>query len=720
MSETRTFSGYSGTYTLNYAYNFANALTSLGIPFRSQQVGYIYDTAARLSGVTASGFSATHYVWPNQYTQNLTSFASNITYRAWGGRKSMTYGNTTTEQTTYNSRMLPATHTLSNMNYQNTNICCNYPTYSTMAWTYGYYDDGRLKNAWDSTNEWFDRAYKYDHVGRLTEASTYRRARGLSPYPAISNPDPYHQTITYDAFNHSSRTGLLYTGVPPSDNGTYVNNRRIDSGWQYDADGNNTRSDDYQQTVDAAGALTHSVSHAMVGDAIQYPLQPRLDITQTYDGDGRRSKRDQISRMPGIFDEFGNQGEPIEDAQTVYHVNSTVLGGATVVELEATNTVHIYAGGQRIAREVWGNISFEHHNPVTGSWVTSSGHSSYRITNREERDARGAEIPLSNAYGSTQSYIDWKFGQPLFIEGSDPFDYNSGFTVDGLPVSESQLERMLDRGTAVAGLFAHGQMVGFWNFTGRGKFGMSGGSYWIPETVQEWVGGGTDLNIPHDSPDDGVIRTWTDETNGQWVDRIVGYRSVSHGLFPSDVGRRNPHRAQQNGRPLTPEEIEKVRRDMAATLENPGCAMFIRGVLRQVALNTKIPLFSDDVIKNFNQVLKTGAIRTVPLPRGEGQAWGSAGGGDATIEFNSRYSLNSPFPHVVGMRGLHETTHVSTNRKMHSYSDYDLARAAYRIALAQGYKDVPTPPDTFDSVANSTYYNDRIFIACRPEWQRKK
>ena len=36
--------------------------------------------------------------------RDLTSFASNLTYRAWGGRKSMTYGNTTSEQTTYNSR----------------------------------------------------------------------------------------------------------------------------------------------------------------------------------------------------------------------------------------------------------------------------------------------------------------------------------------------------------------------------------------------------------------------------------------------------------------------------------------------------------------------------------------------------------------------------------------------------------------------------------------
>jgi len=105
-SESRTFTnGMSGTYELTYGYNVANQLTSLVIPFRSQSVGYTYDTAGRLTAVTANGFSATYYAWPNQFTQTLTNFASNITYRAWGGPKSMTYGNSTSEQTTYNARL---------------------------------------------------------------------------------------------------------------------------------------------------------------------------------------------------------------------------------------------------------------------------------------------------------------------------------------------------------------------------------------------------------------------------------------------------------------------------------------------------------------------------------------------------------------------------------------------------------------------------------------
>jgi YD repeat-containing protein len=460
-SESRTFTGFSGTYALSYSYNLANALTVLSIPFRSQQIGYNYDAAGRLSGVTGSGFTATQVVWPNTYTQNVTSFASNITYRAWGGRKSMTYGNTTSEQIAYNSRLQPTTYTLNNMNYQNTNVCCSYPTYSTMTWTFDYYNDGRVKTAWDSTDDWFDRAYKYDHAGRLKEASTFRRARGLAPFPSTPYPDPYYQNITYDAFNHTSRTGLLYTGEP-SDVGTWVNNRRTGFGWQYDADGNTTVDPNFSQTFDAAGKPSHSVSFATVGDGIHYPYQPQLDITQTYDGTGAPGKRVQISRQPDMFD---NEAPPTEDTQTTYYLRSTVLGGASVVELNGPGSmdiVNIYAGGQRIARDLWGNIGFEHMNPVTGSRINSAGHSSYRNTARDERDSFGAEIPTSNPYPS-QSYVDYKFGEQLYIEGGDPFDYSTGREIDGIPVSEAEFQRRVQNGSAVGDVFRGGRYVGSLN-----------------------------------------------------------------------------------------------------------------------------------------------------------------------------------------------------------------------------------------------------------------
>lgn len=494
-SESRTLSGeWAGTYTFNYEYNLANQLTSLSIPFRSQQIGYNFDTAGRLSGVTASGFSGIHNEWPNYPTQTLTSFASNISYRAWGGVKSMTYGNTTSEQTTYDANLRPITYTLSNMNYTNSTVYPS-PNYSTMSWSYGYFDDGRVEHAWDSTNNWFDRAFKYDHVGRIKEASTFRRARDLAPFPAVNYHDPYYQSISYDAWNHSSRTGKLFSGEL-TDVPTYVNNRRND--FQYDAAGNTTFDASYTHTFDAVGAVTRSVSSSMVGDADQFPYQPRLEITQLYSGDQQPQRREQVSRGV-LYDEYGNISSTYEDTQTTSYLTSTVLGGLTLVELGLGYKTNIYALGRRIARDNSGagpqGVTFEHHNPVMGSWVTSEGHSSYRVTGREERDLRGSELPLSNPYTYAQSYIDYKFGEPLFIEGGDPFNYSSGLTMDGLPVSESQLAHMMDTGAAVGGLFAGGQFLGALDFTGHGRMGM------------EYLRG-----------DFGSIRieTWVDEGRGDW------------------------------------------------------------------------------------------------------------------------------------------------------------------------------------------------------------
>jgi YD repeat-containing protein len=443
ISESYEFGGVTGSYALDYAYNLANEVTSLTIPFTSQQIGYTYDTARRLSSVTASGFSATYNAGQNQFTQTLTSFASNITYRAWGARKSMTYGNTVGERTGYNARMEPTSYTLNNVNYTNLSVT-PFANYSSMSWTFDYYDDGRLRHALDATNNWFDRAYAYDHAARLTEASTYRRAEGQSPAAA---PDPYYQSTSYDVWSNTNRTGELY-GSTRSDIAIYTDNthsRR--QGWTYDAAGDATNDQRYQHTFDADGRSTVAGSLINVGDgSSQFPTQPNLEITQGYDGDGAPRSRVQVGRMNNYDPNDGHLAQVQEDSQTSYYVRSTVLGGAQMVELNQyglKKSLWIYAGGERIAKEEQGSVDFEDHNPATGSWVTTNGHPSYRVATREERDPVDAEIPVSNPFPLTPDYVSNKWGEPLFIEGGDPFDYVSGITLDGLPMSRPQLDNMI-------------------------------------------------------------------------------------------------------------------------------------------------------------------------------------------------------------------------------------------------------------------------------------
>ena len=177
--------------------------------------------------------------------------ASNIQYRAWGGQKSVNYGDGTSATTGYNSRMQPSSYELPSLREQ-----------------YQYYADGRLQQMTDlddrgqdigypDTARHFSRAQSYDHVGRLVSATGS---------PSTSSSLPYSQSYGYNEFgNSTSRSGSYYYQGWSSDGGTFQNNRRQDL--SYDADGNVTHTPNYAYaggpvvsyrdwTYDAAGEMT--------------------------------------------------------------------------------------------------------------------------------------------------------------------------------------------------------------------------------------------------------------------------------------------------------------------------------------------------------------------------------------------------------------------------------------------------------------------------------
>jgi hypothetical protein len=163
-----------------------------------------------------------------------------------------------------------------------------------------------------------------------------------------------------------------------------------------------------------------------------------------------------------------------QDKLTSHYVYSSVLG-ARVVEIDGfgQKNIWIYAGGQRIATAIAGanaNTTFEHHNPVTSSWVTTNGHSANRTAVRQERDPMNGEIPPMNPGGS--HYAAQNPNQPLFVIGGDPSDLSGGCTLDNMPTACSNVEHQLDTGAAVGGLFVGGKMIGFWDFTGHGGLGL--------------------------------------------------------------------------------------------------------------------------------------------------------------------------------------------------------------------------------------------------------
>ena len=141
-SETRQFNGRSGSYKLSYSYNLAGELSSITDP-TDAIVNYSYDPTGRMTAITGTSFAG------------VTSYATNVQYRAWGAVKSASFGDSTTLSANYNSRLLPTDFSITN----------------TLTKHYEYHADGRLRYSRNNSGDHFDRSYTYDHVGRVIEAT---------------------------------------------------------------------------------------------------------------------------------------------------------------------------------------------------------------------------------------------------------------------------------------------------------------------------------------------------------------------------------------------------------------------------------------------------------------------------------------------------------------------------------------------------------------------
>jgi YD repeat-containing protein len=137
-SETRTFTGLTGAFSLAYTYNYTGQLKSL-TDHTQQRVNYTYDNSARLNNVTGTN-----------YTNG--QFINNITYRAWGTPRDIAYGYGPIESLTYNPRLAPNHYQIS-INGIGT----------VRSVDYQYFNDGALKFFDDANDNRFDRSYEYNH-----------------------------------------------------------------------------------------------------------------------------------------------------------------------------------------------------------------------------------------------------------------------------------------------------------------------------------------------------------------------------------------------------------------------------------------------------------------------------------------------------------------------------------------------------------------------------
>jgi hypothetical protein len=397
------------------------------------RVDYAYDLMGRQLGVTGSG------------AHSAPVYASNLRYRAWGALKDIDYGNGAHGFVAYNGRLQPTSMELRNVNAGSWN-----QTPLTMTWNYDYYADGRLNHAYDVNNDRFDRKLDYDHAGRLKEAYSGREARGLPPAEAPDNP--FRQTFGYDVWgNMTSRSARFWKQTQTPYNTAYVNDRGQDS--DYDPAGNVVETTSHVNTFDAAGKQTHSRSQT-ASDCLTGWAH---EIAQGYDGDGRLATRTQTKRI----DNYDHNYDPPQltcqtEVDVTYYVSSAALGGAMLVELNATGDKvkgYVYGGGGRLAKqEVYPSINssavtWYHQNPGTPSWVETSA---ARTFARQEMDPLGAEVGTHDPYLYTPNptYSDVHGDAPMYVEGGDPLDLGGGCEIDYMPALCSEVQQRMENGSA--------------------------------------------------------------------------------------------------------------------------------------------------------------------------------------------------------------------------------------------------------------------------------
>ena len=340
-SETRTFNGV-GTFALSYQYSVSGELTKITDP-TNMSINYGYDSVGRLTGVTGS----------DSLFANVSNYASNFQYRAWGGVKAMTDGKGYVSSLGYNSKLQPTHFDISG---------------SVVSQNYDYYNDGRINVVHNTTDQTFDRAYSYDHVGRLTEAKTGASVNGYQ-YGAI----PYYETFGYDGFsNLTGRESQSWNGQTDDfDSGAYTNYRR--SGWGYDADGRNTAIDSRTNQFDAVGRHTLMTTQRVLWNGNHVTVNQ----ASGYDGDGATI-------------------QDVTSGVATYYLRSSALGGAIIDEINSSgqkNTGYVYAGATELATQSDNSVTWKHNTAAGTSLYTTN--SNNNAIGRTELDPLRADISLT-------------------------------------------------------------------------------------------------------------------------------------------------------------------------------------------------------------------------------------------------------------------------------------------------------------------------------------
>jgi YD repeat-containing protein len=397
-SEARQFPGLSSTYTLSYEYTLAGQLSKVTDQTAGTSSTYSFDNAGRVTTVTSTGLGAS------------SALASNAQYRAWGALKHADYGNGNGTTLGYDGRGMVSSYSLTGVKDLQTGLVR--PEGSSVQ----YYSDGRAKFASDyqsdaQTGGIQDRAYSYDHAGRLLSALSGAEARDLLNGTGSGVADgPYKQTYSYDPWgNQLSRVGR-YWSQDDTASESYTPQTNRNTQWSYDTDGrlisrnepspNGLTYGPARYSYDAAGrnSVTTQTTSRRVG--IHSILQTTaLTQADSYDGDGQGIERAVTKQING--------GTP--STTVTYYLRSTLLGGRIVTEYNSQGvrkTSYVWSGANVLAQQTGADtaspqLMWEHLNPVTGDGRETD--TAGRAVNETHLDPSGADVGAADPFSSGDS-----------------------------------------------------------------------------------------------------------------------------------------------------------------------------------------------------------------------------------------------------------------------------------------------------------------------------
>lgn len=369
------------TYTLQYAYNLADELTSVTYP-SGRLVQQTYDTIGRLTKVADAA----------------ATYANSFSYNSGFQTTGFTYGNGVVAHFSYSLDRLQ----LASLSYVKGSSTLFSLTYS---YAQNGGNNGQITGITDHVDSGRSAVYTYDALGRLSSAVT----AGSAGYPK------WGLSMSYDRYGN--RLNQTPTSGSPPTNSVAINtatNQISGTGYSYDANGN--------MTGDGANALTYDADNRAVSVSGPYGSG-----SYTYDGNGLRVKKlsggtSTVYVFSGakVVAEYDNGAAPSSPSREYIYSGTTLLA-------KVENSTTTYYQSDQLSNRLITNSSGSvigqlGHYPFGESWYSSGTTMKWAFTSYE-RDAES-----QNDYAMARYDVNrlGRFASPDPVGGtsSDPQSFN--------------------------------------------------------------------------------------------------------------------------------------------------------------------------------------------------------------------------------------------------------------------------------------------------------